>query len=329
MSTVNNKNKLDIAKLAMEGVKDKLVGGVKEQVGHLFNKPALISEGREQQRKGDSELKLRFSLAQLSPAEAIELHLRREALFSDIARSGGVDRMSAAGRLRHVDTTRHELRLAVRGLFAQKGERWQQFRLKRWNDAALLKDIRERNTRRPLAHVENTIEKGLMRTIKLKAGTKKGEFSLKRIDGALYELWVDIRRGDNAGRLANVKPEDRRDRSAPRLDLLKNLSTVEAKRSELLKQINFGHQILNHAETDDKARPELLFAKADRARAIGKSVNKTRLLDEVRQADVQQLKHVDTKDKSEPAISDDVSLRTWNKDGFLAEVRQGTALRHI
>ncbi len=322
------KNKLDDTKLAMEGLKDKLVGGVKEKVGHLFNKPSLVIEGRGQQLKGDAELKLHRGLTPLTPAEAIELHLRRETLFSDIERSGGFARMSATGRLRHIDTTRHEQRLAVRGLFTQKGEKWQQFHLQRWDIAALLKDIRERNTPKQLAHV-NTIEKGLMRTIKLKAGQRKGEWSLRRLDGTLYELWVDIRRGDNVRRLANVKAEDKRDRSAPRLDLLKSLSRAEAKRSEVLKQINFGHQILNHVETDDKTRPELLFAQADLKKSIGtKSPNKAQLLDEVRQGGV-ELKPVATEDKSKPAISDDVSLKKWNKEGFLAEVRQGTELRHI
>jgi hypothetical protein len=41
-----------------------------------------------------------------------------------------------------------------------------------------------------------------------------------------------------------------------------------------------------------------------------------------------ELKHVETEDKAKPAVGDEASVRRWNKEGFLSEVRQGTPLRH-
>merc|ERR1711879_340280 len=55
---------------------------------------------------------------------------------------------------------------------------------------------------------------------------------------------------------------------------------------------------------------------------------KAKLLDELKQGEV-DLKHVETLDKSRPAIGKDVQLKTWDKRGFLDEVRQGTELKHI
>jgi hypothetical protein len=52
------------------------------------------------------------------------------------------------------------------------------------------------------------------------------------------------------------------------------------------------------------------------------------LLDAVRLGAV-ELNHVETNDKAKPAIGDDASVRMWNKEGFLSEVRQGTELLHI
>lgn len=52
------------------------------------------------------------------------------------------------------------------------------------------------------------------------------------------------------------------------------------------------------------------------------------LLNEVRQGGM-ELKPMATKDKSKPAISNNMSLKKWNKEGFLAKVHQGTPLCHI
>jgi hypothetical protein len=221
------------------------------------------------------------------------------------------------GRLRHVETRES----SVKELFTSHDP----FELKRWNNAALLDDIRRCNIIKPIVHVQ-TVEKGLMRSIKLDA---KGDFELRRRDN-WTSLWTDIRRGDNVARLSAVKPADMRDRSAPRLDVLRSVSAAQEQRGEVLRQITIPHKILNHVETEDKARPELWFAKADASEVnpIGTGLNKVQLLDAVKQGAV-ELKHVETNDKAKPAIGDDASVRMWNKDGFLSEVRQGTELRHI
>jgi uncharacterized protein YjbJ (UPF0337 family) len=315
------KHKLGDAKLTVEGVKDKLMGGVKQKVGHLLGKPHLEAEGRDQRLKGKSELKHHRGLKELTPAQAVEMHLRREALFADIDRSGGFARLaSTTGRLRHVELLEER---DVKDLFSQRGESWQRFSLKSYNKQPLLKDIREGRTRKPLVHVE-TVEKGLLRSIKL---DKKGDFKLKPTD-RFTDLWADIKGGDHLARLKCVKREKIRDRSAPRLDLFKNICSSQANRDRLFEQIEQVPKRLNHVTTIDKARPELLFEKE----SIGtgaKKVNKAQLLNELRSGGAVELKHVVTEDKCKPMIGDDVSVRTWNKEGFLAEVRQGTELKHI
>ena len=102
----------------------------------------------------------------------------------------------------------------------------------------------------------------------------------------------------------------------------------------MLRQIGIEHKILHHVETDDKARPELVFAKAHASEVnpIGPNkvaFHKAQLLDEVKQSGRVELKHVETEDKAKPAVGDEASVRRWNKQGFLCEVRQGTPLRHI
>ncbi|ELR11268.1 uncharacterized protein ACA1_127590 [Acanthamoeba castellanii str. Neff] len=324
-STANKK--LDDAKLTLEGVKDKLVGGVKQTVGHLLHKPALESTGRQQRLKADGELKHHRPLQALTPAQVAEVHMRREALMAHLVRTGGFARMTATGRLRHVAHVRES---QVAELFNSR----EPFALKRWNVRPLLEDIRQCRTARPLVHVA-TIEKGLLRSIKLTAHDFKLQRSAKWAD-----LRIDIRRGgDNAmARLVKVKAEDRRDRSAPRLELLRSVAAAQAQRGEVLRQIGIEHKILHHVETDDKARPELVFAKAHASEVnpIGPKAgfHKAQLLDAVRQsagggAGGVELKHVETEDKAKPAVGDEVSVRRWNKEGFLSEVRQGTPLRHI
>ncbi|ELR11264.1 uncharacterized protein ACA1_127450 [Acanthamoeba castellanii str. Neff] len=318
-STANKK--LDDAKLTLEGVKDKLVGGVKQTVGHLLHKPALESTGRQQRLKAHGELKHHRPLQALTPAQVAEVHMRREALMAHLVRSGGFARMTATGRLRHVAHVRES---QVAELF-----KWQPFALKRWNVQPLLEDIRQCRTARPLVHVA-TIEKGLLRSIKLTAHDFKFELSAQR----WADLWIDIRRGNNEARLVKVKAEDRRDRSAPRLELLRSVAAAQAQRGEVLRQIGIEHKILHHVETDDKARPELVFAKAHASEVnpIGPKAgfHKAQLLDAVRRSagGGVELKHVETEDKAKPAVGDEASVRRWNKEGFLSEVRQGTPLRH-
>jgi uncharacterized protein YjbJ (UPF0337 family) len=213
------KHRLGDAKLTLEGVKDKVFGGVKRTVGHLLHKPELESQGRKQKTRADAELKHHRGLPELTAAQMSEMHMKRDALMYDVVRSGGLARMS--GRLRHVETRE----TPVKELFT-----WQPFALKRWSNAALLNDIRQRNTIKPLVHVE-TVEKGLMHSIKLDA---KGDFELRRRDN-WTSLWSDIRRGDNVARLSAVK--DRRDRSAPRLDVLRGVRAAQEQRGEVLRQL--------------------------------------------------------------------------------------------
>ncbi len=319
--------KLDDAKLTLEGVKDKLVGGVKQTVGHLLHKPALESTGREQRLKADGELKHHRPLQALTPARVAEVHMRREALMAQLVRCGGFAHMTATGRLRHVAHVRES---QVSELFNSR----EPFELKRWNVQPLLEDIRQCRTARPLVHVA-TVEKGLLRSIKLSAD----DFKLQRT-AKWADLRIDIRRGgDNAmARLVKVKAEDKRDRSGPRLELLRSVAAAQAQRGEVLRQIGIEHKILHHVDTDDKARPELVFAKAHATEVnpIGPNkvaFHKAQLLDEVKQSGGAggggvELKHVETEDKAKPAVGDEASVRRWNKQGFLCEVRQGTPLRH-
>lgn len=79
-----------------------------------------------------------------------------------------------------------------------------------------------------------------------------------------------------------------------------------------------GYWSLNHIETEDKTQPELLFAQANLKKSIStKGLNQAQLLNEVRQ------------DKSKAAISINMSLKGWNKEGFLAKVCQGTQVPHL
>jgi len=317
--------------MTIEGVKDMLVGGVKETVGHLFGKPDLESEGRQQIRKAQAELKHQAFLPNLTAAQIFQLRRQYDILFSDIRRSGGYGFMCSTGRLRHIDT-RHEQRADVRYLFAQKGERWHRFHLKRWNNAALLNDIRTRNTKRPLRPVTPSV-KGLMYSNML-TGTNwlgKKEFEFKKDTNRWTNLWSDIRLGSSGGRvLRHVDSYKIRDRSQPRLSLLWRTYSAKNQFDRVLGQITepdlFKRTLRNHVHIppDDHKIREWFVADTKSTHVKG-LCQRAELLDEVKQGSA-HLKHVACiDDKSKPAISD--TLHTWNKQGFLAEVRQGTELR--
>jgi uncharacterized protein YjbJ (UPF0337 family) len=324
---------------AVAGYKDKLVGGVKETVGHLLGMERMEEEGHKQKQKGEAELKAAMAQQRamgdrnreerdlkgkgLGGTEDEEREaridsywfLKRQAVISDLERLGGFDRQQL--RLRHVEPREPDMRK----LFSAKGqgERWQQFQLKRWNAKPLLDDIRQKRTMKPLMHV-NAVEKGLMRSIKL----TKDDFRLKRDQQRLPNLFADIRRADNLKRLNKVNSKDVRDRSAPRLDLLKHLKFAHQQHDVLLREIAAPPR-LRSVETRDRTRPSLFFDKNVHVHKFRKSP----LLSEVRRGFKASSKHVETKDKSKPLIEKDIHLKKWDKQGFLAEVRQGTELKHV
>jgi uncharacterized protein YjbJ (UPF0337 family) len=262
------------------GYKDQLVGGVKETVGHLIGDQRMERAGRNQKREG---LALVGSEAGPEDRATVTANLvNRHALMAEVERTGGVQRCS----LNHVDVPETDV-----SDFLRRDEKAAEFKLKQWNKQPLLDDIRTMKTMKPLVHVE-PCEKGLLRSLSLDekdlAGLKNGASSSDR-----DAMWKEIKQTDLRN-LHHVSGATINDRSGVRLDLLKSVSASQAKRDELLKQIENGHEgvELKHVETEDKAR-------------------------------------VETEDKCKPVIGDDVSVRTWNKEGFLAEVRQGTELKHI
>lgn len=312
------------------GYKDKLVGGVKETVGNLLGIEKMEKEGMKQKKKGEAELKAAMAQqravgdrerqqrgkgkARGEEEERIDAYvfLKRQAVLSDLERMGGFERQR--WRLHHVDPREPDLRK----LFVQKGgEKWQQFSLRRWNKEPLLREIRERKTKRPLVHVE-TKEKGLMFSLRL----GKGEFKLKRDERLRPNLMNAIRKF-NIGQLKKVNRKDIRDRSAPRLDLLKTLKAIHQQHDVLLREVTAPPR-LKHVDTKDKTKPNLYFDKNVHVHRL----EKDKLLNEVKKG-LGSIKHVETKDKSKPMIEKDMRLKKWDKQGFLAEVRKGTELKHI
>jgi uncharacterized protein YjbJ (UPF0337 family) len=320
------------------GYKDKLVGGVKETVGSLLGVERLEKEGHKQKEKGEAELKAAMAQQRAMGDRSREqrekgkgrlgeeeeegelrvdsyVFLKRQAVLSELQRMGGFERQSL--RLRHVEPREPD----VRKYFSPKGqgERWQQFNLKRVDMKPLLEDIRQKRTRKPLVHV-NTVQKGLMNNIKL----TKEDFRLKRDQQRLPNLLSDIRRADNIKRLKKINRQDVRDRSAPRLDLLKGLKALHQQHDVLLKEVAAPPK-LKHVETKDKTKPNLFFDKNVHVHKFEKGP----LLDEVRKGFKANAKHVETKDKSKPLIEKDFHLKRLDRQGFLAEVRQGTQLKHV
>jgi len=90
-----------------------------------------------------------------------------------------------------------------------------------------------------------------------------------------------------------------------------------------MKEIKTPMLKLKHVQTEDKARPDLLFDKDVHVHKL----DIPSLLGEVKQD--HHLKHVQMTDKSKPMIEQDLTLKTWDKKGFLSEVEKGTDLKHI
>ncbi|ELR12273.1 WH2 motif domain containing protein [Acanthamoeba castellanii str. Neff] len=318
----DTRDKINEEGSALGGYKDKLMGQVKERVGHLFGIDRLEQRGHKQRSKGESVLaqhdaaiasghkhnKAAKGYSEKRSEAIIETFIQREALMAELERTGGFERYRS--HMKKVDLKDDQR--DVRDLF-KGGEG---FKLKQWNKQALLGEIRGRKTMKPLVVVE-TQEKGLMRSIPLE---KKKDFTLRRTD-FLDNLWADIKRSD-VQRLNKVNDDQRSDRSAPRLELFHHLAAACEKRDSLLKDIQADHR-LKHVDTEDKSKPEMFFDKT----AIVHRFEKARLLNEVREG--AQLKHVATEDKSKPTIDRDTQLKTWDRQGFLDEVRIGTELRHI
>jgi uncharacterized protein YjbJ (UPF0337 family) len=317
---------------AVSGYKNKLVGQVKERVGHLFGIDHLEQRGHEQRVKGESVLaqhdhhdtaarkhdktsrkggKQDKSADTKESREALmQTFIRREALMAEVERKGGFEHERS--HMQKVDLK--ERPVDVRDLF-KGAEGNGAFQLKRWNKQALLGEIREKKTMKPLVVVQ-TQEKGLLRSLAPK------DFALKKTD-FLDNLWADIKRSD-VQRLHKVSADQRSDRSAPRLELFRHLAAASEKRDSLLKDIQTAElQRLKHVETEDKTRPEMFFDKT----AIVHRFEKARLLNELRQG--AELKHVMTEDKSKPTIDRDTHVKTWDRQGFLDEVRIGTELKHL
>lgn len=324
---MSNLKQEDISTVA--GYKDKLVGGVKETVGSLLGIEKMEKAGMKQKEKGEAELKAAMAQQRAMGDRERQLRgkgkgrgeeeerldsyvfLKRQAVLSELERMGGFERQR--WRLHHVDPREPD----VKKLFVQKGgERWQQFSLRRWNKEPLLREIREKKTKRPLVHAE-TREKGLMLSIKL----GKDDFKLKRDERLRPNLLNEIRRF-NFNQLKKVNRKDIRDRSAPRIDLFKNLKAIHQQHDVLLREVTAPPR-LRHVDTKDKTKPNLYFDKNVHVHRL----EKDKLLNEVRKGPG-SIKHVETVDKSKPMF-EGVHLKKWDKQGFLAEVRQGTQLKHI
>jgi len=295
--------------MAQHHTADKIVGTVKQTVGHLFGMEALEKAGKEQKqravadvgkatRQGDRHH--RKSSDKGLDEDEVYQQVRRQALMADIERLGGFEKQRF--NMNHVKTVERHLPFDKGG-----------FKLKKFDIKPLLNEIRQKGgSQRNLRHVE-TREKGLLRSIPV---TSK-DFKLKRMDRK--RLCDEIRRGVQLKHLSKDKINDR---SAPRLDLLKNMQVLK-KHDVLMKEIAGSKPQLKHVKTEDKARPDMLFDKEVHIHHL----DMNGLLGEVKQP--HSLKHVQVMDKSLPMIEDDTRLKMWDKKSFLNEVRQGTDLKHI
>jgi uncharacterized protein YjbJ (UPF0337 family) len=322
--SVFNAEKFDRAKDKIEteasivlGYKDQFLGAIKEAFGRMLKDEELKAAGHQQRIKGQNEVKLQKALEeekkfQKLRAQIVEVLMRREALLSQLVRSFG------SQQLRHVEVRER----SPADLFVAAGAGRTTFKLKQYNVQSLLRDIREKRTMKPMVFVD-VRERGLIRSIPL---TKKDVKGWKGRNDRYVDLWAAIRRSD-VQKLHSVSSSLINDRSAPRLDILRNLAAADQRREELLKDVvspRARSQLVHVADNGAGVQPPSMSNKT-----AGKSKGgKAKLLDELRQTDV-DLKHVETLDKSQPAIGKDVQLKTWDKKGFLDEVRQGTELKHI
>jgi len=284
---------------------DKLVGTVKETVGHLFGIEALEKAGTEQLKraKADKQRATRKREGKGTSGNIDEedtyLQVRRQAILSEIERLGGYEKQEH--NMNHVKTFERTLPL-------EKG-----MKIKKYDVKPHLREIREKGGKREqLKHVQ-TREKGLMKSIPV---TDK-DFKLKRTP--FKQLCDEIRRGVQ---LKHVPKDQIRDRSHPRLDLLRKMQVVK-KHDVLMKEIKTPLLKLKHVQTEDKSRPDLLFDKDVHVHKL----DMPSLLGEVKK--YHHLKHVQMADKSKPMIERDLPLKTWDKKGFLQEVEEGTDLKHI
>lgn len=177
-----------------------------------------------------------------------------------------------------------------------------------------------------LRHVE-THERSLMETLWGDGGA--GTFSLKKL--GVRELMADIRAFD-ARKLRSVTTVEK--------GLLRSVpigkqefQLKESPRKRLLADITKKGTLtplhrVPAEEIRDRSKPNL-----GKLRATSKAVSSSKvgeLMEDIRKsADQMHLKHVETKDKAEPAIDKDVHVKEWDRQGFLDEVRRGTELRHI
>lgn len=248
------------------GYKDQFLGAVKEAFGRVLKDQELTRAGQEQKLKGEAEVALQKALGeekrQQKMREAIvETLMRREAVLAQLAQQGGYDQLAAAGKLRHVELRERD----PADIFIAAGGKTT-FALKRYSKAQLLDDIRHRRTRKPMLYV-NVRERGLMRSIPLQ---KK---DLKFKGRMLYtDLWAAIRRSDPL-RLHHVERALIRDRSQPRVGLLRSLAGVETQRSRVLEEVKSSQRPgLVHTETDDKTK--VLLAEQKRKLDKGKEKEK-------------------------------------------------------
>ena len=296
------------------GYKDQFLGAIKEAFGRMLRDEQLRAAGHQQRIKGQTEVKLQKALEeekkfQKLRAQIVQVLMRREALLSQLVRS-----WSQPQKLRHVEVRERD----PADLFVAAGAGRTTFKLKAYNVQPLLGEIRERRTMKPMVFVD-VRERGLIRSIPL---TKRDIKGFKGRSDRYLDLWAAIRRSDPQ-RLHAVKRSLIHDRSAPRLDLLRSLAAADERRSEVLREV-----------VSPEARTQLVHVARDNGAGVRPSAvkkakgGKAKLLDELKQVEV-DLKHVETLDKSRPAIDKDIQLKTWDKRGFLDEVRQGTELKHI
>jgi uncharacterized protein YjbJ (UPF0337 family) len=261
------KDKVETEASIVVGYKDQFLGSVKEAFGRVLRDQELLRSGVQQRLRGEAEVGLQKSLAEEKREQKmreaiVETLMCREALLAQLAQQGGYEKRAA--KMRHVEVRERN----PADLFIAAGGKTT-FALKSYSKGQLLDDIRNRRTRKPMLFV-NVRERGLMRSIPLQ---KK---DLKFKGRQLYtDLWASIRRSDPQ-RLHHVERALIRDRSQPRVDLLRSLAGVEAQRAKVLKEVktNAVRPNLVHTETDDKTKVLLEEQKQQHQKKLDKGKEK-------------------------------------------------------
>jgi uncharacterized protein YjbJ (UPF0337 family) len=288
----------------VRGYKDELMGGVKETVGHLMGDEGMEKEGHKQKLRGEAEVAQHRAMGDRAGRES-EMNARyqmgSQAVVGEIGRMGGFKGMKA--RLNHVDTRERKL-----SDFIGK----QEFHLKKWDVKPLLNEIRSKRT---LKHVE-TKQKGLLFSIPI----DKKEFHLR--ESPRKRMFEDLNKEGALRTLREVPQSEICDKSAPRLDLASRGGVSKNEVGALLSEIKEGAE-LKHVQTKDKSKPLIESETPIKLQKLDKG----KLLSEIKEG--AELKHVQTKDKSKPSLDKETHLKTWDRQGFLDEVRQGTDLKHI